>query len=290
MTSRTEKGKGRDCRTSRADCSQPTMLEAAQKYLSEKERSRATVHIVNKLAPYWGRFRLEDVTQKQMTEYAKNLGHLAQASQARMCRQARTIYLYGCREFGLAPKGIKVPSEGQHRTEFLSRTELAKLLENLNPSALAIATFMVYTGARYCEARLVDVSDLKMMGANMMCRLRHRKGRETVWRERWVPVHPEVEKVIQAHGSASGALWRNTQGERWHKDSSCLRAAMVRAAAKVGVVARPHILRHTFGTLLANEGGDLRVLAELMGHASLDQTRTYINAASTENAKLIGRL
>ncbi|MGL4917534.1 MAG: tyrosine-type recombinase/integrase [Aeromonas allosaccharophila] len=266
------------------------MLEAAQKYLSEKERSRATVHIVNKLAPYWGRFRLEDVTQKQMTEYAKTLGHLAQASQARMCRQARTIYLYGCREFGLAPKGIKVPSEGQHRTEFLSRTELAKLLENLNPSALAIATFMVYTGARYCEARLVDVSDLKMMGANMMCRLRHRKGRETVWRERWVPVHPEVEKVIQAHGSASGALWRNTQGERWHKDSACLRAAMVRAAAKVGVVARPHILRHTFGTLLANEGGDLRVLAELMGHASLDQTRTYINAASTENAKLIGRL
>ncbi|NJI25834.1 site-specific integrase [Aeromonas veronii] len=225
-----------------------------------------------------------------MDDYAKGLTSMAQASKARMCRQARTVYLYGCREFDLAPKGIKVPTEGKHSAEFLTKDELAKLLEGLTDEARAIATFMVYTGARYCEARLVEVDDLKQMGTALMCRLRHRKGRETLWRERWVPVHPQVQEVIRLHGSVTGALWRNSLGGQWHQDAAGLRNQMKRISAKLGFEARPHVLRHTFGTLLANEGGDLRILAELMGHASLQQTRTYINAGNQEAAMLIGKL
>lgn len=231
-----------------------------------------------------------DVNQRTMDDYAKGLVGMAQATKARMCRQARTVYLYGCREFDLAPKGIKVPTEGKHCAEFLTKPELAKLLEGLTDEARAIATFMVYTGARYCEARLVEVDDLKQMGTALMCRLRHRKGSETLWRERWVPVHPKVQEEIKQHGSVSGALWRNGQGNRWHKDATALRKQMKRVAAKLGFEARPHVLRHTFGTLLANEGGDLRILAELMGHASLQQTRTYINAGNQEAAALVGKL
>lgn len=267
-----------------------TMKDAALCYLSDKERSRSTTHIVSKLAPFWGQFRLVDVNQRTMDDYAKGLVGMAQATKARMCRQARTVYLYGCREFDLAPKGIKVPTEGKHCAEFLTKPELAKLLEGLTNEARAIATFMVYTGARYCEARLVEVDDLKQMGTALMCRLRHRKGSETLWRERWVPVHPKVQEEIKQHGSVSGALWRNGQGNRWHKDATALRKQMKRVAAKLGFEARPHVLRHTFGTLLANEGGDLRILAELMGHASLQQTRTYINAGNQEAAALVGKL
>ncbi len=272
------------------DAHSPTMAQAAHRYLSDRDRSRATTHIVSKLAPFWGQFRLVDVTQRTMDDYAKGLEGMAQATKARMCRQARTVYLYGCREFDLAPKGIKVPTEGKHRAEFLTKDELAKLLEGLTDEARAIATFMVYTGARYCEARLVEVDDLKQMGTALMCRLRHRKGRETLWRERWVPVHPQVQEVIRQHGSVSGALWRNSLGEQWHQDAGALRNQMKRVSAKLGFEARPHVLRHTFGTLLAKEGGDLRILAELMGHASLEQTRTYINAGNQEAAALVGKL
>lgn len=272
------------------DARLPTMTDAALRYLSDRERSRSTTHIVSKLTPFWGQFRLVDVNQRTMDDYAKGLAGMAQATKARMCRQARTVYLYGCREFDLAPKGIKVPTEGKHRAEFLTKDELAKLLEGLTDEARAIATFMVYTGARYCEARLVEVDDLKQMGTVLMCRLRHRKGRETLWRERWVPVHLQVQEVIRQHGSVSGALWRNSLGDQWHQDAAALRNQMKRVAAKLGFEARPHVLRHTFGTLLANEGGDLRVLAELMGHASLQQTRTYINAGNEEAAALVGKL
>ena len=272
------------------DARLPTMTDAALCYLSDRERSRSTTHIVSKLTPFWGQFRLVDVNQRTMDDYAKGLAGMAQATKARMCRQARTVYLYGCREFDLAPKGIKVPTEGKHRAEFLTKDELAKLLEGLTDEARAIATFMVYTGARYCEARLVEVDDLKQMGTVLMCRLRHRKGRETLWRERWVPVHLQVQEVIRQHGSVSGALWRNSLGDQWHQDAAALRNQMKRVAAKLGFEARPHVLRHTFGTLLANEGGDLRVLAELMGHASLQQTRTYINAGNEEAAALVGKL
>lgn len=279
-----------DSRGRATHTSSPTMAHAAERYLSDRERSKSTSHIVSKLAPFWGQFRLEEVTQRVMDDYAKGLADMAQATRARMCRQARTVYLFGCREFDLAPKGIKVPTEGRHRVEFLTKKEVTKLLEGLTDEARAIATFMVYTGARYCEARLVEADDLKQMGTVLMCRLRHRKGRETLWRERWVPVHPQVEDAIRLHGSATGVLWRNSLGGQWHQDAAALRNQMKRVSAKLGFEARPHVLRHTFGTLLAKEGGDLRILAELMGHASLQQTRSYINAGNQEAAKLVGKL
>ena len=271
-------------------CHSPTMEEATQRYLAERQRSSSTIKIIAQLAPFWGQFRLADVTEKTMTAYVRTVQHLAQSTQARLARQARTIYLHGCREFDVVPKPMRVPREGQHRIEFLSREEVRELLGGLNPEAKAIATFMVYSGARYCEARLVDVTDLKDMGGSMMCRLRHRKGKDGLWRERWVPLHPSVVEVMQTHGAASGALWRNADGERWHQDASGLRKHMQRVAAKLGLTARPHILRHTFGTLLAREGGDLRTLAELMGHANSQQTRTYINEGNQESAALVGKL
>lgn len=269
---------------------QATMENAIQRYLAERERSSSTIRIVRQLAPWWGRFRLGEVNDKLMREYAKTLAHLSQATKARLCRQARTVYLFGCKEYDIAAKQMSVPSEGQHRTEFLGRDELTLLLANLRPDARAICTFMALTGARYCEARLVEVDDLKVAGDVTLCRLRHQKGKEALWRERTVPLHPEVLAVIQSHGSASGALWRNSRGERWHKDAGSLRQHMQAVAKELGLTARPHILRHTFGTLLAKGGGDIRTVAGLLGHASLGQTQTYINLGNIEAAGLVGRL
>ena len=49
--------------------------------------------------------------------------------------------------------------------------------------------------------------------------------------------------------------------------------------------ARPYDLRHSFGTLVLAETGDLEATATLMRHATLQQTRRYTQAAAAERAR-----
>lgn len=284
------RGRGRDATPPNPDRSRVTFETALGRYLEDKPRSRATIQIVTQLAPYWGRLRLDEIQQTHMAGYANSLRHLAQSTQARMCRQARTVYYYGCELEGLPYKRLRVPREGDHCVEFLSRDQLTQLLANMEPSARALAMFMAYTGARFCEARIVERADIRTMDDQSMVRLRHRKGRDGVWRERWVPLHPELQALLRKVGYTEGPMLRTEQGERWSANGKGLRDHMHKVARSLGFDARPHVLRHTFGTLLAKEGGDIRLLAELLGHAALDQTRKYINASNTMAAALIGKL
>jgi site-specific recombinase XerD len=52
----------------------------------------------------------------------------------------------------------------------------------------------------------------------------------------------------------------------------------------------PHVLRHTFGTRLVREGHDLVAVAELLGHARLDQTRRYSLPTQADRQRAINSL
>ena len=95
----------------------------------------------------------------------------------------------------------------------------------------------------------------------------------------------------------SRALFLSRRGER-------LRVRALRyVVAELGVDARmvhepghpdagksrvhPHTLRHTFGTQLLRNGVDIVVVADLMGHATLDTTRSYTRSSEADRARAI---
>lgn len=57
-----------------------------------------------------------------------------------------------------------------------------------------------------------------------------------------------------------------------------------------GITAAPHDLRHTLGTMLREQGNDLSVIAEVLGHASIEVTARYTVASEAETTTVLGNL
>jgi integrase/recombinase XerD len=151
----------------------------------------------------------------------------------------------------------------------------------------ALLEVLYGTGARISEAVGLAVDDLDRGQA--VVRLSGKGGKQRV-----VPVGSyalgAVEEylvrgrpALAAEGASrgrAGALFLNARGGRLSRQSawSILRAAAERAGPAGGVsveAVSPHTLRHSFATHLLDGGADVRVVQELLGHASVTTTQVY---------------
>lgn len=166
------------------------------------------------------------------------------------------------------------------------------------PAALrdrALLEVLYGTGARVSEAIGLDVDDLaftdpELPEAGALVRL-FGKGRK----ERLVPLGRYAEEAVQAwlvrgrpamagRGRGDAAVFLNQRGGRLSRQSAW--AILQRTAERAGVSGEvsPHTLRHSFATHLLDGGADIRVVQELLGHASITTTQIY-TMVSTEHLR-----
>lgn len=156
----------------------------------------------------------------------------------------------------------------------------------------AILEFLYATGARVSEMLNVDIDDVHFEGT-----LTDEDGNQVTLpgyvrlfgkgnKERLVPIGSYAQKAIQdylvrarpslvAHGKGTAALFVNGRGGRLGRQGAWLILKEAAEAAGLSSDFSPHSMRHSFATHLLQGGADIRVVQELLGHASIATTQVY---------------
>lgn len=186
---------------------------------------------------------------------------------------------------------IRPPRQLRRLPKAISVEEVERLIAACGPDGSpltlrnrALLELLYGTGARISEAVGLAVDDVTTGAptdpARDQVRLRGKGGRTRI-----VPLGRYARQALDAYlvrarpqlaaqGRGTSALFLNARGGRLTRQGAweVLQAAAERAGLS-GV--SPHMLRHSFATHLLDGGADVRVVQELLGHASVATTQVY---------------
>ncbi|MCA1307962.1 site-specific tyrosine recombinase XerD [Microbacterium esteraromaticum] len=183
---------------------------------------------------------------------------------------------------------LRPPKTPQRLPKALTIEQVERLLaapapdEPIGIRDRALLELLYATGARVSEVVSLDVDDL---AHSDVLRVRGKGDKERI-----VPVGSYARAAVEAYltrvrpalaakGAASARLFLGARGAPLSRQSAWL---VIRAAAeRAQIVAdvSPHTLRHSFATHLLQGGADVRVVQELLGHASVATTQIYTHVS-----------
>lgn len=217
---------------------------------------------------------------------------LSAVSAARALIAVRGLHKFAAAE-GIAAldvaREVKPPTPSRRLPKSLSLDEVLALLEAAggdsesdSPLTLrnrALLEMLYSTGARISEAVGLDVDDVDTQARSVL--LRGKGGKQ-----RLIPIgRPAVSALdtylvrgrpdLARRGRGTPAIFLNVRGGRLSRQSAW--QVLQDSAERAGITATvsPHVLRHSFATHLLDGGADVRVVQELLGHASVTTTQIY---------------
>ena len=181
---------------------------------------------------------------------------------------------------------VRPPATPQRLPKALGVSEVERLLEAASgPDGAgtglrdrALLELLYGSGARISEAVGLDVDDVDRESG--LVRLVGKGGKERI-----VPVGSYATRALEAYlvrqrpalaARAGGpALFLNSRGGRLSRQSAWAVLQTAAQRASLATHVSPHTLRHSFATHLLEGGADVRVVQELLGHASVTTTQIY---------------
>ena len=221
---------------------------------------------------------------------------LAPSSSARTLIAVRGLHAFLAKE-GVttsdSARAVKPPGISKRLPKALTFAEIERLLaavgagSDSDVSVLmmrdhALLELLYGTGARISELTDLSLDDVSTLSKDLPILRLKGKGNK----ERLVPVGSHALRALERYlvrsrpvllgkSTTSSALFLNARGSKLSRQSAwtILQAAAQRAdlAGKVS----PHTMRHSFATHLLENGADVRVVQELLGHASVTTTQIY---------------
>jgi integrase/recombinase XerD len=217
---------------------------------------------------------------------------LSAVSAARALIAVRGLHRFAAAE-GLTDldvaRAVKPPTPSRRLPKSLSVDDVLALLDGAGgdsetdgPLTLrnrALLEVLYSTGARISEAVGLDVDDVDTHSRSVL--LRGKGGKQ-----RLVPIGRPAVSALDAYlvrgrpdlarrGKSTPAIFLNVRGGRLSRQSAWQVLQDAAERAKISAAVSPHTLRHSFATHLLEGGADVRVVQELLGHASVTTTQIY---------------
>jgi len=93
-------------------------------------------------------------------------------------------------------------------------------------------------------------------------------------KERIIPLNDDIKTTIKRY--IEFLKFKNPKATKLFSYSySTLWYRLKKIAKRAGITVHPHVMRHTFATTLLSKGVDIRVIADIMGHADVSSTMRY---------------
>jgi integrase/recombinase XerD len=231
----------------------------------------------------------EDVARRDIIHFlhkVKDSGKSA-ATISRYISCIRTFHQFLLREQIVsrdASLHLEIPKKERKLPDVLSINEVEKLLSVKGSSALAVRNtamleLLYATGLRVSELIALKVSDLHLTMGFVQC---FGKGSK----ERIVPLGDAAKNAVEKYinharnhlirnNSHTNILFVNHHGRPLTRQGFWKVLKQVAKQAGISKTITPHTLRHSFATHLLENGADLRIVQEMLGHEDIATTQIY---------------
>lgn len=232
------------------------------------------------------KLKTEDITQKQLEDFIiwlvekKNVGQSYQKAMiATITKFYKEIFQRNINLKHLYPKRKenKLP-------KFLTKEEVKKILaatENLKHKA--ILTTIYSCGLRLSEVLELKIADIKTR-ENLLL-VRQAKGKK----DRVVMLSPLLLELLRTYYKTykpKTYLFEGQEGEKYSERSvqQILKNALIKAS--IISPASVHTLRHSYATHLLENGTDIRIIKELLGHNNIKTTEIYTHITDVSRTRV----
>lgn len=214
-------------------------------------------------------------------------GGRSNRSISRYLAAIRSFYHYLLREYRLEvdpTENLESPKLEKHLPRVLSIPEVERLLSQPDPATItglrdrAMLELMYATGMRVSELTGLNIDHLNLEAGYVRCTGKGSK-------ERIIPVGEMAVNCTREYlfkgrvrlrkNGLERAVFLNRMGRRLTRQGFWKILKAYAEKAGIEKVITPHILRHSFATHLLENGADLRVVQELLGHADVTTTQIY---------------
>jgi integrase/recombinase XerD len=252
---------------------------------------------LNKFQIFLGSTPLNLVFPEKISDFDASLreAKLSVASINRIDSTLRSFFKHLQQEYGLADPTLEIaPSKSSRRLpKALTINQILSMIDAAyregDPITLrdqAMLELLYSSGARVSELIGINIGDLSVAetadGQITILKLRGKGSKERI-----VPLGSFATKAIDDYcvrvrpgllaknPKNNPALFLNSRGGRISRQSAWQMVLDAASAAGITEHVSPHVFRHSYATHLLDGGADIRVVQELLGHASVTTTQIY---------------
>ena len=177
---------------------------------------------------------------------------------------------------------VSLPKLEKKLPKFIYYNDLLEIINESNNSKdnirdRLIIEMLYATGVRVSELINIKVSDIDFNNRRIIVCGKGNKERIVYYGEYAEEV---LKEYLNVHIRKSDYLFANTKGDKLTDRGVRYIIDKIMNKLSVKVHVTPHVLRHTFATDMLNNGCDIKVVQELLGHSSLKATEIYTHVTN----------